>query len=374
MQIRPIVIAIIRRNQALLVSQGYDSVTQQTYYRPLGGGIEFGETATDALVREFKEELNADIHDLEYMGVLENIFTYEGRPHHEIVFIYTAKFVNETLYGRDEFDGIEVESGPYKAYWKTLADFAEPGAPKLFPAGLGALLENIWPQPKADLPDFDTMWNYSLPAETEQKFRQLLPIAQRSENTNYHLQLLTQIARTQGLQRQFEAAHQTLNEVSRQLVHISSRTLVRYLLERGRIYNSSGKPETAKPIFIEALSIARSAGEDAYTVDAAHMLGIVDLPANQIAWNETALQIAEQSNDKNARKWLGSLYNNMGWTYHDLGQYDNALEMFFRSLLWREEHNDKQGAFVARWCIGRIYRSTTLPRSIGSARVIAARN
>lgn len=357
MNIRPIAIAVIRRGQELLVSQGYDPARQLTFYRPLGGGIEFGEKSEAALIRELQEEISADIHQLQYLGMLENIFEFDGKPHHEIVLVYEAKFLNETLYSREEFDGIEYESGPFKAYWKPLSEFTSPQAPPLFPAGLVDMLQNYWPASNTGLPDFDALWNYSQPAETEKKFRQLLPIALSSENNDYYLQLLTQIARTQGLQRQFDAAHETLDQVSRQLVHISSRTLIRYLLERGRVYNSSRQPEIAKPIFIEALTIARNANEDAPAIDAAHMLGIADLPDRQIAWNEQALLIAEQSTDKQARKWLGSLYNNMGWTYHDLAQYDNALEMFFKSLLWREQQGDKQGAFIARWCIGRTYRS-----------------
>lgn len=63
------------------------------------------------------------------------------------------------------------------------------------------------------LPNFDQLWNYSQPAETQQKFNELLPKAEASKDKEYHAQLLTQIARTQGLQHQFEAAHETLNKV-----------------------------------------------------------------------------------------------------------------------------------------------------------------
>ena len=62
--------------------------------------------------------------------------------------------------------------------------------------------------------DFDSLWNYDDPAATEQQFRELLPAAESSGDKSYHLQLLTQIARAQGLQRQFEAAHQTLDGVA----------------------------------------------------------------------------------------------------------------------------------------------------------------
>jgi tetratricopeptide (TPR) repeat protein len=52
----------------------------------------------------------------------------------------------------------------------------------------------------------------------------------------------------------------------------------------------------------------------------------------KIAWNSTALQYAEASTDERARGWCGSLYNNLGWTYHDQGDYERALECFQKAL------------------------------------------
>ncbi|HND49561.1 MAG TPA: hypothetical protein PLL95_13435, partial [Anaerolineales bacterium] len=70
-----------------------------------------------------------------------------------------------------------------------------------------------------DLPDFDSFWDYSNPAKTESKFREVLP---QFPEGNERLELLTQIARTQGLQRMFDEAHQTLDEVEGQLLVDSS--------------------------------------------------------------------------------------------------------------------------------------------------------
>jgi hypothetical protein len=58
----------------------------------------------------------------------------------------------------------------------------------------------------SNLPDFDALWNYDRPAESERAFRDLLPLA--TGNPAYEPELLTQIARAQGLQRQFEAGHE----------------------------------------------------------------------------------------------------------------------------------------------------------------------
>ena len=62
-------------------------------------------------------------------------------------------------------------------------------------------------------PDFDSLWNYNKPAETEAKFRQLLPMAEESGDPAYLAELKTQIARTLGLQQKFDQAHTLLDSV-----------------------------------------------------------------------------------------------------------------------------------------------------------------
>ena len=84
-QIRPLAVAVVRHKNKILAMEGYDSVKQETFYRLIGGGIEFGEKAEDTVVREFREELGLDIKITRFLGTSENIFTYEGKPGHEIV-------------------------------------------------------------------------------------------------------------------------------------------------------------------------------------------------------------------------------------------------------------------------------------------------
>src|SRR3954471_16354497 len=149
------------------------------------------------------------------------------------------------------------------------------------------------------LPDFDALWDYDHPQASEQAFLGILPgVAGATEP--YRLELLTQIARAQGLQRRFADAHRTLDEVEEHLADAPARVRLRFLLERGRVLNSSGKPDEARPLFRQAWEFSRSQGEDALAIDAAHMLGIVELPEAQLAWNLCALALAERSPDPRA--------------------------------------------------------------------------
>lgn len=209
------------------------------------------------------------------------------------------------------------------------------------------------------LPDFDLLWDYDHPAETESKFREILRQAESEPgNERYQAELLTQIARTEGLQRSFEAAHRTLDRAAAILrQNPAPRAQVRSLLERGRLFNSSGNPAQAIPLFEEAFAKAQAAGEDGLAVDAAHMLGICESPQKALEWNLRALAAAEESSDPKDRRWAGSLLNNIGWTYHDQKEFIKALEFFNRALAFRQEQANPRQIRIAQWAVARALRS-----------------
>lgn len=90
-EIRPIVLGIVKRYNKILVSEGYDKVKQEVFYRSIGGGIEFLENSKYVLKREFKEELDIDINVGEFLGISENIFIYNGKNAHELILFYNVK-------------------------------------------------------------------------------------------------------------------------------------------------------------------------------------------------------------------------------------------------------------------------------------------
>ena len=209
-----------------------------------------------------------------------------------------------------------------------------------------------------ELPNFDRLWDYRKPDETEKRFRELLPKAEASGNLDYHLQLLTQLARTQGLQKKFDEAHAILDQVEQKLTNDVPIAKVRYLLERGRAFNSSKHPDKARVLFLEAWDLSRQVKSDRFAVDAAHMMGIVEPPEKQLAWSEKALAIVEKSEDKRLKGWLGALYNNIGWSYFELKRYEDALDMHRKGLAWRESIK-QQGVpvLIARWAVARMLRA-----------------
>lgn len=210
--------------------------------------------------------------------------------------------------------------------------------------------------PASALPDIDSLWDYNQPKISEARFRSLLAESQ-NEEIDYLLQVKTQLARSLGLQRRFSEAHAELDQVSSQLPPEPCTARIRYLLERGRVFNSSNQAAKAVPQFEQAFKLAKRMKADFYTVDAAHMLGIASPLKQQLEWNLTAMAAAEQSKDERAHKWLGTLYNNIGWTYHEQGNYPKALESFEKALAWHRERKTGEGEMIAEWSVARVLRS-----------------
>lgn len=138
-RIRPIAICLFRDGDRILVSEGFDTVKQTYYYRPLGGGIEYGETSRTAVAREIREELGLETENLQLLGVIENIFIYEGEQGHEIVFVFDGEFSDKTLYDLGELDGYEQEADiKFKAKWLSLKEMEKTGG-RLVPESLAKL-------------------------------------------------------------------------------------------------------------------------------------------------------------------------------------------------------------------------------------------
>jgi len=147
-RIRPIALGIIRRrghsarSDQILVFEGPESDSGgRIYYRPLGGTIEFGELGHQALIREMREELGAEIENVRYLGLCENLFhTPDGRAAHEIALLYEAGLVDRTLYEKEEMQSVEDTGQTFRVLWKSLAAFRRGEAP-LYPNGLLELLD-----------------------------------------------------------------------------------------------------------------------------------------------------------------------------------------------------------------------------------------
>ena len=225
------------------------------------------------------------------------------------------------------------------------------------------------PNHGSDLDRLDDLWDFTDVGATEKQFRALKArFVDQAEDPAIALGLLaldTQLARTRGLQDDFAGAHAILDGVDKAIAAGRAdaprfaQVQIRALLERGRVMNSGDAPkEEAQAQFARAWELASRLDEQGYAVDAAHMLAIVAQGTpEELEWNGKALALAEGSAEPAARKWLGSLYNNLGWGHHDRGDFEQALAYFDKQIVARRAAGTEPALRVALWARARCLRS-----------------
>ena len=135
-RIRPVALGLPFRDDEILVARHYDEVADTEFYRPLGGGLEFGERSDAGVRREFQEELGTDVAVEGRLAAFENVFEFRGTPGHEVVFLYEVTFEDDTYYEQDAFEAIEGNGEVFPVRWKPVQDFIDPGADVLYPDGI----------------------------------------------------------------------------------------------------------------------------------------------------------------------------------------------------------------------------------------------
>ncbi len=113
------VACVVTHGDRILLHRG----EMDSFYALPGGSVEFGETSTEALKREMREELSATVESGPLLWVVENFFEYLGHQCHEIGLYYRVNFSGESQrYAHlDEFEGTEsnfIKDRTFKLYFK----------------------------------------------------------------------------------------------------------------------------------------------------------------------------------------------------------------------------------------------------------------
>jgi ADP-ribose pyrophosphatase YjhB (NUDIX family) len=130
----------------ILVERGYDHVRGEPFLRAIGGGVEFGERAVDALVREWREELGLELEAPALLGVIENLFTSNGRAGHEVIFVFAARLADPAVHAREEIVATEPDGTRHVALWVPVDELRRGPVP-FKPAGLLDLLPSTFDSP-----------------------------------------------------------------------------------------------------------------------------------------------------------------------------------------------------------------------------------
>jgi len=139
-KIRVVSIGLHWRNGLLLATEVLNDDGKIKGVRPLGGGVEFRETWSQALKREFQEELGIRISIIGRPMVLEDIYVHEGQTGHEIVFAADVEFPQGSFDGQNQIEFSEDNGMICTARWFDVDELND-GHLELYPAGLKPMLK-----------------------------------------------------------------------------------------------------------------------------------------------------------------------------------------------------------------------------------------
>ena len=198
------------------------------------------------------------------------------------------------------------------------------------------------------------LWDFGDPVASCERFRQAARDA--IENTDRAL-ALTQVARALGLQGRFVDARSALAEADL-LLPADGKQRAQYWIELGRIENDEHNPVEALSCCQRSLALATDARDEYLMVDAAHMIAIVVPMEKRPESAEFALSLARTASDERTRHWIGTISNNLGWTYMELGQPENAVQCFRESLAHRLDQREPTPIRLARYALGCAQRAS----------------
>jgi tetratricopeptide (TPR) repeat protein len=219
-------------------------------------------------------------------------------------------------------------------------------------------LQGFWSQLDIHLSDIMNLfdhWDFGDPVASLERFRH---VAREATNDADKALALTQVARALGLQDRFMEARAALAEADL-LLPASGRERAQYWIELGRVMNSEHNPAAALSCFQQSLALATDAHDEYLSVDAAHMIAIVVAKEKQPECGEFALSLARNASDKRTRHWIGPISNNLGWTYMELGQYEDAIRCFRESLAYRLTQKEDTPIRLARYALGCALRASS---------------
>jgi tetratricopeptide (TPR) repeat protein len=197
------------------------------------------------------------------------------------------------------------------------------------------------------------LWDFGDPALSEERFREAADDAPTDEDEGL---ALSQVARALMLQGKEADARTTIGYAQDLIGDDGTAAGVQCLLERGRIENSSGNPTMAQPYFARALELGLSLGLEYEALDAAHMLAIAAPLEGQISFGLKALEMARKATGERAKRWVGPIVNNLGWSLMDAGRIEEALPCFRESLTFRLSQGVEGPIRVSRYSLGSVLR------------------
>ena len=93
------------RTAGIIIEDGYvflERKESDDFWSIPGGRTEFLEETEDTVIREYKEEIGADVRPIRQVYLTEDFFVYQQKQYHEIGFYYLTKMLSSEFLEKEK--------------------------------------------------------------------------------------------------------------------------------------------------------------------------------------------------------------------------------------------------------------------------------
>jgi tetratricopeptide (TPR) repeat protein len=127
----------------------------------------------------------------------------------------------------------------------------------------------------------------------------------------------------------------------------------RYIGVRGRFEWQDKELDKATGTFKDMYEFCSENKLHNRAIDAAHMVAITGDHETQVEWGLKGIKEAEEGN---VTGWLGPLWNNLGGTYDELGEYEKSLDAYMKARDYHYKYGNHRSQVIADWAVGHAQR------------------
>ena len=195
------------------------------------------------------------------------------------------------------------------------------------------------------LEDADKLFGQRKYAQAGKAYEEAADAGKEAKDNSLLTEAYAQIARMHGIQGSYADGRPWLAKAEKVATAKEPLGWSRYLGVRGRFeWQDEKDNDKAKQTFIEMYDYCKQHELFSRELDAAHMVAIVGTPDEQVEWALKAIAAAEKGEQKG---WLGPLWNNLGWTYEERGEYAKMLEALTNARKYHYEVGSEHSQLVA---------------------------
>lgn len=194
--------------------------------------------------------------------------------------------------------------------------------------------------------------------EARRAYQEAAEAAEEEGHPSTRIEALAQVARTYSITGEGEKGEPWLNQAAALARESEPLGWSRYRLVLGVFQREAGRRELATQTFIELYEYCLAHELHERAVNAAHMVAIAADLETQVGWGKKGIAAAEAGGHD---EWLGPLWNNLGWTYDDLGRYEESLQALITAREYHYRGESDHAKLVADWSVGHAHRMVGEP-------------